>query len=239
MGKCTLAKHIIFGDIDKARLISDSIWTGTAFLSTPYQYFKDPPKKPPDGCILCSLVICFICTTCIFWFTISIIKIIGLKIGIITFSNFSESEPNDRPLAFTIIHALKSVDLNEYKAFSSFDSNSATALVDNCANVHVWNERSQFKNFRPIPKNSQGVSTIGGQPHVAESIGDVPTSWRDDEGKIFHHTLKDVLFFIDSPVKIISPSKLGTEWGPTIDHEGTSITTKYSYSYFTWKCFRV
>lgn len=137
--------------------------------------------------------------------------------------------------AFTIIHALKSVDVNEYKAFSSFDSNSTTALVDNCANIHVWNEQSQFKKIRPIPKNSQGVSTISGQPHIAEGIGDVPTSWRDDEGKICYHTLKDVLFFKDSPVKIISPSKLATEWGPTIDHEGTSITTKYLYSYFTWK----
>ena len=231
-----LRRHIILGDVDISTLLSDSVWAGKFLLSIPYEYFGEPPKKPPDGCILGGLVILFICVTCTFSIIISIIKIFGLKIGIITFSDFSsEKISSDKNFAFTTVHVLKSVDLNKYKAFSSFDSNSATALVDNCANIHIWNERSQFDNFRTIPKNSQGVSTIGGQPHIAEGIGDVTTSWCDDKGEVFRHTLKDVLHFKDSPVKIISPSKLATEWGPTIDREGTYITTKYAYSYFTWK----
>lgn len=36
-------------------------------------------------------------------------------------------------------------------------------------------------------------------------------------------------------MKIISPSKLAKEWGPKIDAEGTSITSKYFYSHFVWK----
>lgn len=178
--------------------------------------------------------------TCIFFFINSTIKIFCLRIGIITFTTgrsdgstgLSDSQV---PSVFTTVHVLKSVNLNEYKAFTSFDSNSQTALVDNCANTHIWNERPQFKKFREIPKTSHGVSTIGGQPNVALGIGDIPTSWRDDDGKTFYHTLKNVLFFPDSPVKIISPSKLAKEWGPTIDAEGTSITSKYFYSYFVWK----
>ena len=100
---------------------------------------------------------------------------------------------------FNSTYALYSwwVDLNEYKAFASFDSNSETALVDNCANTHIWNVRSQFKIFREISKSRQGVSTIGGQPHFAQGIGDVSTSWRDDNGEIFLHTLKNVLYFPD------------------------------------------
>ena len=46
--------------------------------------------------------------------------------------------------------------------------------------------------------------------------------------------MKNVLYFSDSPVKITSSSKLATEWGPEVDREGTSITSKYSYSYFVW-----
>ena len=172
-----LRRHIILGDIDITTLVSDSFWAAKVLLSTPYEYFRESPKKPPDGCILCGLVILFIRITYISSITISIIKIFGLRIGIVTFSDFSSEKPSsDKKFAFTTVHVLKSVDLNEYKAVSSFDSNSTTALVDNCANIHIWNERSQFNNFRTIPKNSQGVSTIGGQPHIAEGIGDVTTS---------------------------------------------------------------
>ena len=163
-----------------------------------------------------------------------------LKIGIITCANGNVEERSDKSkpskvFAFTTVHVLKSTNLSEYKAFSSFDSNANTALVDNCANTHIWNCREQFTNFRNIPKTSQGVSTIGGQPHIAQGIGDVPTSWRDDDGKVFHHTLKDALYFSDSPVKIISPTKIATEWGPGVDAEGTAITSKYYYSLFIWK----
>lgn len=119
--------------------------------------------------------------------------------------------------------------------YSSFDSNTDTALIDNCANTHIWNNRSQFSNFRIIPKEEQGVSTIGGSPHFALGIGDISTSWKDDDGNVFQHTLKNVLYFPNSPVCIISTSKLATEWGYEIDYEGTYIKSKHSYSVFKWK----
>ena len=70
---------------------------------------------------------------------------------------------------------------------------------------------------------------------MPEGIGSVRMSWRDDNGDTFDHVLTDVLYFPKSPVRILSTSKLSTEWGPTIDEEGTWILSKRSYSIFTWK----
>ena len=140
-------------------------------------------------------------------------------------------------MAFTSVftsYGLTSEKLDQHREFSNFDSDTETALVDNCANTHVWNVREHFSNFRIIPTQNQGVSTIGGQPHFALGLGDVTTSWKDDNGGIFHHTLKDVLYFPDSPVRIISTSKLSEEWGVEVDEEGTWILSKHSYSIFQW-----
>lgn len=71
--------------------------------------------------------------------------------------------------------------------------------------------------------------------HFAQCIGDVVTSWKDDKGVVFRHTLHDVLFFPDSPVRILSAAKLADDFGPGCDEEGTWITTKRSYSIFTWE----
>ena len=221
--KCTVINkkygHIMQGDLDKSLLISNSIWAASVFLSFPYKVFHTPPKKPPDGCVLRALVLLYVILMAVIAIIHSMTNILGIKLGIIWIQDETSKDSKDNVLpnacfAFTVVHALRSVDLNEYKAFASFDSNSETALVDNCANTHIWNVHLQFENFREIPKSRQGVSTIGGQPHFAQGIGDVPTSWKDDNGDIFWHTLKDVLFFPDSPVKIISSSKLATEWGP-------------------------
>lgn len=147
-----LRKHIMLGDIDKTTIYSNSIWVGTVLLSTPYEFFQAPPKKPPDGIILCSLVMILLLETCFLFIINSTLKNFCLRIRIITFTDQKSDSSTglsdtQKFSVFTTVHVLKSVDLSEYKAFTSFDSNSQTALVDNCANTHIWNVRSQFKSF--------------------------------------------------------------------------------------------
>ena len=161
----------------------------------------------------------------------SFIMIFVTKLGLIYVPEDKKSDTNpEAPFVFTTVHVLTSQDLENRKAFSSFDSNAETALADNCANTHIWNNRRNFITFRSLDTSKQGVSTIGGQPHFAEGVGDVKTSWKDDDGKVFQHTLKNVLYFSKSPVCIISCRKLSEEWGPKTDFYGTSIKTMHSHS---------
>ena len=118
---------------------------------------------------------------------------------------------------------------------SDFSPGQETAIVDNCANTHVWNDKTHFISYSPFSTGSRAVSTISGQNHFPVGSGDVSVSWRDDDNVVFNHILKNVLYFPDSPVKIISAHKLAAEWGPDVDLEGTSIKTKYAYSIFKWR----
>ena len=161
--------------------------------------------------------------------------IVVIKLGLIYIpKDEKSSRSHEYPFVFATVHVLIAQDLEIHKAFSSYDSNAETALVDNCANTHIRNNRWNFTNFRHLDTSKQGVSTIGGQTHFAEGIGDVKTSWKDDDGNIFHHTLKNVLFFSKSPVCIISCRKLSEERGPKTDYYGTSIKTMHSHSVFEW-----
>ena len=226
-----LRVHIMGNDIDKTRMIRFAKWAAYNLLSTPYKVFSKPPKKPPDGIILSLVVLCFVCISC-FWVLVnSFIMIFVTKLGLIYVPEDKKSDTNpEAPFVFTTVHVLTSQDLENRKAFSSFDSNAETALVDNCANTHIWNNRRNFITFRSLDTSKQGVSTIGGQPHFAEGVGDVKTSWKDDDGKVFQHTLKNVLYFSKSLVCIISCRKLSEEWGPKTDFYGTSIKTMHSHS---------
>ena len=107
--------------------------------------------------------------------------------------------------------------------------------MDNCANTHVWNDKNHFISISPFSTGSRAVSTIGGQNHFPVGSGNVSVSWRDDDNVVFKHVLKNVLYFPDSPVKIISAHKLAAECSTDVDLEGTSIKTKYPYSIFKWR----
>ena len=78
-----LRQHIMKGDLDISVLISTSIWAASVFLSFPYKVFQAPPKKPPDGCILRTLVLIYVAIVGILAIVYSVTAIIGVKIGII------------------------------------------------------------------------------------------------------------------------------------------------------------
>ena len=133
------------------------------------------------------------------------------------------------------VSTLSAEQLSLHAFRSDFSPGQQTAIVDNCANTHVWNDESHFIRYSSLSSGAWAVSTIGGKNHYPEGSGDVSVSWRNDNNMLFRHISKNVLFFSDSPVKIISAHKLAAEWGSEVDQEGTLIKTKYAYGVFKWR----
>jgi hypothetical protein len=75
------------------------------------------------------------------------------------------------------------------------------------------------------------VATVGGTDHRPTGVGDVSITWTDDSGKAYDITLKDALYFPDSPVKVVSVTSLADHFN---DDEGTYIITKRRHSEFVW-----
>ena len=55
---------------------------------------------------------------------------------------------------------------------------------------------------------SNGVATIGGKYIIPKVIGTVIMSYTDDDGKLHTHKLNNLIYFLDSPVNIISATAL-------------------------------
>ena len=75
---------------------------------------------------------------------------------------------------------------SEHGAFVSFDLDSTHCVVDNCANVHIWNELNDFVQGSYVAFDqdlSTGVSAVNGASNNPAGIGNVRVSWLDDEGK--------------------------------------------------------
>jgi len=85
-----------------------------------------------------------------------------------------------------------------------FDSDSSTVIVDNAANCCICNDKDMFISeiTKMDPTKNLTVSTAGGEK-APIGYGDVLWKWSDDEGKVHEHSLKDVLYFPESPVNII------------------------------------
>ena len=115
--------------------------------------------------------------------------------------------------------------------FVSFESEGATMVVDNAANVHVWSNKNDLINYSPIDKQMQGVSTIGSTPSLPHGTGDLPIAWKDNEGNLHSVTLKDVQHFPQSPVNIMSVARLADHFD---DDYGTNCKTARYHSDFTW-----
>ena len=94
-------------------------------------------------------------------------------------------------------------------------------IVDNSANAHICSYEYMFtENIEPILCNV--VATLGRKYLIPKGIGTVRWSCTGDEGK---HTnkLNSVIYFPDSPVKILSATALDESMK---DGEGTWKLTK-------------
>jgi len=105
-------------------------------------------------------------------------------------------------------------------------------VLDNSANSHIWNKQSDFVpgSIRALNEMSS-VATIGGNNFYPTGIGELNIKIKDDENKISAIILKDVLYFPNSPVNIISVVCLADHFD---DDYGTSVLTTRNSSTFTW-----
>jgi len=107
-------------------------------------------------------------------------------------------------------------------------------LVDNCANTHVWNNLEDFEEGSVKPINRlEGVATIGGSNFYPESVGRLPLSWKDEEGNPFSIVLENVLYFPQSPVNVLSITRLADQLED--DPFGTYIKTGRGKSELVWQ----
>jgi len=76
------------------------------------------------------------------------------------------------------------------------------------------------------------VATIRGKGHPASGIGTVKWRWtNNDAGKSHDHLIRVVLYFLQSPINIISDTTFARQLE---DIEGTDIDTKMLFSCFYW-----
>ena len=84
-------------------------------------------------------------------------------------------------------------------------------------------------NIDPITSNV--VATICIKDLITKGVGTVSWSWTYDEVQLHTKKLNNLLYFMVSPVNIISANAMD---GPMKDDEGTWVPTKIKYSIFTW-----
>ena len=123
---------------------------------------------------------------------------------------------------------------SDHGAYVSFDSDTTHCVVDNCANVHIWNNINDFVQGSYIEfdqDKSTGVSAVNGSTNKPAGIGNVRISWHDDKGKKYEIELRNVLHFPSSPVKILSVVELAAQLGDDWD---TWILSRRYQSTFTW-----
>jgi len=131
--------------------------------------------------------------------------------------------------AHTIIASL-SASVFTSKTFDMFGDDFVTAVVDNSATGHIFNDATFFTT--PIePTLNTAVATIGKTTLVPSGKGDVEISFKDDHGKCHKISLQSAYYFPDSPVNIISVTALAHQLG---DHNGTYVKTCMQHSIFTW-----
>jgi hypothetical protein len=84
-----------------------------------------------------------------------------------------------------------------------FDTDTSFVICDNSANTHICNDKSIFSELREISSPTT-VATIGGKNSQPSGIGTVIWSWQDDNTKTHQYEFKNVYYFPQSPVNILS-----------------------------------
>ena len=116
-----------------------------------------------------------------------------------------------------------------------FDTDASTVLLDNCSNAHICNNKSHFIRFSDSV-DFKNIATIGGKAKPAGK-GNVSWSWADDDGAVHAYIIKDVYYYPDSPVNVLSTAKFGRQ----LEKDGlcfpdqTNILSGTYYSVFTWE----
>ena len=103
-----------------------------------------------------------------------------------------------------------------------FYSDGSSVIIDHSGNSHICSEEDIF-TYKIETIISNEVATICGKDLIPKGISTVSWYWTDDEGKLHTSKLNNVLYFPNSPVKILSATSLAEY---TKDDEGTWVLTK-------------
>ena len=88
--------------------------------------------------------------------------------------------------------------------------------------MHICNRRGDFEG-ELTPVRGHKVATIGGKGHAPSGTGTVRWRWKDDKGNPHEYLVRNVLFFPQSPINILSVTEFAKQLD---DEEGTGIDTK-------------
>jgi len=161
-------------------------------------------------------------------------KLVKLLLFLVRFRvQWSDSTLSTTRHVFTS-YALSSDDMDSLENSTSFNSDSQSCICDNSANTHIWNCVKDFIPASLVQLSASAASsvvTIGGSDFHPTSIGDLKLTWTDDDGVPYTTILKDVLYFPDSPVNVLSVTAFAAQLD---DDHGTWIKTSRHQSVFTW-----
>ena len=146
----------------------------------------------------------------IFMFLITLSFIPPFLVAFIIIPITKFSKVNSHRVHVSVKRALNTQDdFHEY--FTNFDSDTKLAVLDNAANVSVWNWQEDFVNFKTISPNQlpDNVKTIGDGVLPSE-IGDVPVIFKGDNQVKHEIVLKNTFYFPKSEVNLISIAELAT-----------------------------
>ena len=133
----------------------------------------------------------------------------------------SESEYTD------IITLSSNQTKNDDEVRHSFDTNTVTFGVDNCATHHICSLLSLFRDH-PKPITNVGVKGVAGTM-PAKGIGTITFSLKDDDGVTHDITLHNVIFFPQAAQNLISVSQWSMD-----RRDNCSVTSRATHSTFTW-----
>ena len=109
-------------------------------------------------------------------------------------------------------------DFHEYS--KNFDSDTKLAVVDDAANVNVWNCQEDFVNFKTISPNQLPDNVKSVSDGVLPSgIGYVPVIFKDGDQVQHEIVLKNTFYFPKSEVNLISIAELSTLFSDEMENQ--------------------
>jgi len=138
-----------------------------------------------------------------------------------------------RKSVYTILKRVVCLESDHFDSDSTnFEYGATSCVLDNSANSHIWNKKEDFVRGTLHPlKELASVATIGGSNFYPKGIGDLNVKIRDDNNMTSELVLKNVLYFPNSPVNIISVVCLADHFN---DDHGTSVLTARNTSVLIW-----
>ena len=117
----------------------------------------------------------------------------------------------------------------------SFDTDSATVVVDNSANCMIWKNKEDFipKTYKAISNSNVPMIDTAAGSGLPIAVGSVPVAWYDDDGVYHKFVLTDVFHVPDSPVNILGISAFSKIVGD-YETKGTRINSSGTDSILTW-----